>query len=245
MIKLKTPHGPRCETTASIPASISPLLLRCCCCRVEREQEVNLLLHLPQLISYAPSNPMLLHSATAAGGSYAEEGDCSAKYAKQCSGKVGKIPLEEKILTNCEAWHSPPLLIYLVSANGSTTLLLRSADNMEHKESICIATRKIFCQRKLLSQMSLSNIHNKTWEEREERQKKVCLKKKQKNVCAKKKQKKVYAQGKSDLNHHFTRFHSSMQKTPARKWKRFSNVFFFHSWLLLGCQHSCDHFRQI
>ena len=60
LIKLKTPHGPRCETTASIPASISPLLLRCCCCcccRVEREQEVNLLLHLPQLISYAPSNP--------------------------------------------------------------------------------------------------------------------------------------------------------------------------------------------
>ena len=78
----------------------------------------------------SPTHPLmlllLLHSAVAAGGSYAEQGDCSAKYAKQCSssGKVGKIPLEEKILPNCEAWHSPLLLFHLVLANGCTRLII-------------------------------------------------------------------------------------------------------------------------
>ena len=52
--------------------------------------------------------------------------------------KVSKIPVEEKIFPNCEAWHSPLLL--LVSPNGCI-LSLCLAD-MEHKESICIATKK-------------------------------------------------------------------------------------------------------
>lgn len=47
--------------------------------------------------------------------------------------------------------------------------------------------------------------------------------------CVHRRSKRRWEQGKSDLNHHFTRFHSSMQKTPIRRGKQFSHWFFHHS----------------